>query len=313
MSLKLNFATAHTNILNDMDLVSTLHQHQGESEVPISISVDHAVQYLEHLKVIGYVFVTTTLVFCAILAILRSVAKSKSSQNQSKKMTVIAYQITNLCVNLILGLYGLYHYNMTLPSIPSLLITHRITGFQQYANFACLQIGYNLWSLPVGYFLINESKAMLCHHIATICVSSISGFGRTGFRYHAPFFFGLIEISSVPLSIMNYCKNNQEWTKQNCPNLGAVIRPIFAVTFLTTRVFMWTPNILDVLRGCVLLFLTSTDTASLSTKIVLGLFTICVVFLTALQYYWGVLIVKGIVKLVAQVRVKATVKEVKIE
>ena len=205
--------------------------------------------------------------------------------------------MTNLFVNLCLVLYGIYYYNATVPKMSSLPVTHWIVGFHQYNTFV-----YNLWSLPVGYFLVGK----LGHHIATICVSLISALSTFGFRYYTPFFFGLIEISSVPLSIMNFCKKNKEWTKKHCPFLGEIIRPIFAIMFLTTRVFMWTPNIYDVLRSSFMLLLSS---SSFLTKLVLGLFIVCVAFLTSLQYYWGWLITKGILKLLEGLKVKK-VKEV---
>eukprot|EP01083_Nonionella_stella_P244018 849758_1 len=152
--------------------------------------------------------------FFTVAASLRVVAKKWNIQSQS--INFIAVRSTNLLVNLVFGTYGFYHYNFTLPGMSTLKVTERIVGFQQYANFPCIQIGYNLWSIPAGVVIIGDDAAMIGHHIATICVSAISAFATTGFRYHAPFFFGLIEVSSVLLAIVNYCKENKEWSDKYC-------------------------------------------------------------------------------------------------
>ncbi len=248
-----------------------------------------------------------TAVFGASFAILRSMSKRWNLQGQN--IIVASYQFTNLCVNLCLGLYGIYHYNFTLPDMSEIPITTRIIGFSDYSTFGLLQIAYNLWALPVGYFLVKESTAMLYHHIATITVSLFSIMSTYGFRYHQVFFFGLIEISSVPLAIMNYCKNNKEWSTKNCPRLAELIRPIFAASFLTVRVLMWSPNIYDVLRSSLVVLW---NTHTLLNQVNLIIFIIAAVFLTLLQYYWGILVVKNIMKLLSGLKLTVA-KETKID
>ena len=303
--MSLGLESAQSSIINDLELVSALHHMDKSGSDSLLQHQQHQEPLEESLRTMICVCATITIVFYTIRASLQPLCKRWNIPSHQNKIQ-IAYQMTNLCVNLCLGLYGIYHYNATVPRMSSLPVTHRIVGFHQYNTFAWTQIGYNLWSLPVGYFLVGESKAMLGHHVATICVSLISALSTFGFRYYTPFFFGLIEISSVPLSIMNFCKKNKEWTKKHCPFLGEIIRPIFAIMFLTTRVFMWTPNIYDVLRSSFMLLLSS---SSFLTKLVLGLFIVCVAFLTSLQYYWGWLITKGILKLLEGLKVKK-VKEV---
>lgn len=284
----IDFSSFQSTLQKDLELVSTLHE--SEYNAPLITNYTTAMQN------IFYISATITIAFVLLMIALRNTSKvrgggtSPSNLPDERKLH-IAYQATNLCVNLILGLYGIYHYNFTLPSMNDLTVTERIVGFDHNLMFICSQIGYNLWSLPVGYFFMNETAAMMGHHIATITVSLISGLSTTGFRYHTVFFFGLIEISSVPLAVMNFCKNNKDLAQEYCPTVRDIIRPIFAAMFLTTRVLMWTPNMRDVLRSAMMLLWTS---PSWFTSIVLFLFILSASFLTFLQFFWGYKIVKGI-------------------
>jgi len=290
MPIVLDFEFMQSTLMSDLGLVSALQSGTISEEV-------HDRPDYEHI-IICIFFIISTI----SIAIRTFFHHNKKNLNiQASKADLISYQATNMLVNLFLGLFGLYSYNFCLPDMSTLLITHRIVGFHQFKTFACAQIGYNLWSLPVGYFIVGENTAMMGHHLATIAVSSISLYGRFCFGYHIPFFFGLIEISSVPLAIMNFCKGNPEIAKKYFPYLGAIVRPIFAVSFLTTRVCMWTPAIYDVLRSTVMLCWTCT---SVVNQICLGLFFISVTFLTILQYYWGSLVVKGLLKVFQSVQVQ---------
>jgi hypothetical protein len=44
---------------------------------------------------------------------------------------------------------------------------------------------------------------MLMHHVTVIVVASMTLLMTNGFRYWIPYFFGIMEISSIPLAIMN--------------------------------------------------------------------------------------------------------------
>ena len=270
---------------SDIELVASLHS----SDETAHENADNTTELL-------FVVLVTAAAVGTLNNIVISVLKMTFHthyRHDRQKFKKIAYQMTNLTVNLCLGLYGILHHTSTVPRISEVPIIERITGFPEYAYFGAIQVGYNAWALPFGYYWMNESKAMIGHHIAVLCVASISTFCTNGFRYHAPFFFGLIEISSVPLSIMNFCRDNQDLTSKHIPKLGALARPIFAVTFLVVRVFMWTPLIADVLWMSGLLGWTCEQ---LTCKVGIGAFSLSATFLTLLQFYWATLILKSICK-----------------
>lgn len=197
-----------------------------------------------------------------------------------------SYQMTNMCVNFVLGCLGIYHY-LRLPS--NVPISERIT-MPDYVLFAKLQIGFNLWAVPVGLLMVNESTTMLIHHACVILIAGMSCFCTAGYRYHCPFFYGLIEISSVPLSIMNMFKNNRKWI-ENKPSVYAAVRVTFAVAFLTTRVVMWIPQMFDFLYIISLYFWTCQSPFCYAVN---GVNFSNGIFLTCLQLFWASEIVKGL-------------------
>ncbi len=225
-----------------------------------------------------------------------------------------SHQLTNGLINFGLGLYGTVicvgaHINN--PSEPILVasfthyqndIVNHIVGYAtlHHISFAAMQVGYNLWNLPFGYFLVHEPPSMIAHHIMVIITTSLSAYSNFGNRIHVPFFLGMYEVSTVPLVIMNYLKVHREWVEQSS-TLRAV-RDIcqlsFAVLFLGIRIVLGTPHIYCIATASFYAF-TKMDKDVLP---VMGRMWIAFVFmghigLAILQYYWALLIMKGIAKM----------------
>jgi len=99
-----------------------------------------------------------------------------------------------------------------------------------------------LWDIPMGFLsksLRVRSNAMLMvvHHCVVVLLTWLTIGPPARFHYYAVFFFGVIEISSAPMSLMDLCHpRNVEWHKlsQRSAILGranSVSRVIFAVTY----------------------------------------------------------------------------------
>jgi len=272
---------------SDLELISSLHQ--GPALLPWS-------QRTASIRLIfcaSATIATTYILFLAIFRLL-SYKKNNSKRWETPQRQKISYQATNLCVNFFLGTYGIYIWTTTVPELSSLDVTQTISGFQEFTPFAALQIGYNLWSLPMGLLVINESKTMIGHHIATLSVACVSCFSRYGLRYYCPFFYGVIEISSVPLTVMNFMREESYWVSDA---LYACVRTVFGAAFLLTRVVFWTPQIYEVLRCAGMLCYTCES--GLCT-LVTGSFCISAFSLTVLQYYWGLKVVRGLLAILVK-------------
>jgi len=277
-------------VLNDIEIVDK--SHTEEFYLPQERIHNSILRILSTALILGLVQLSLYLII--------ELGSSNDNENDKKSLkkgkggnkVTMSYQLTNMLMNLYVGTYGIYYYIYIHPSVNELTITDRIEGFRDLTFFATSQFGYQLWAIPVGLFLVNESKVMLIHHASTILVSFPCSFCNNGFRFYNVYFFGVIEITTVPLAITNMLRDNQE-LRNRYPSLFTFFKLTFAFLFLPLRVIMWCPLMYDFLRHMSLFTLTSDSN-----------FEICLcnsflwsgVILTALQLYWGCLVVKGLVK-----------------
>jgi hypothetical protein len=133
---------------------------------------------------------------------------------------------------------------------------------------------------------------MLMHHVTVIVVASMTLFMTNGFRFWIPYFFGIMEISSIPLAIMNTFKDNPKWVERQ-PMMYLATRVVFSVSFLFIRVWMLVPRHTTYLRDHYLLWSTSNIPV---LRNFLSVVWASSLFLMILQFYWALLIVQGILK-----------------
>ena len=244
----------------------------------------------EHIRnnVIPFVVYSTvalTILFNAILCLVQCYAPKSWNARVTRK---VSYQTTNLIVNACLGLFGLYHLCCTLPNNAS--IDEQVMGWEALHCISSLQIAYQLWAVPMGLFLVKESPAMIAHHVAVILVSFMCSFMTIGFRYWVPFFLGLVELSSVPLAVMNTFKDHPVLIQQY-PTLYFYVRMAFALSFLAIRWVMFAPRKYVFLQQCAWA-IQSSD--SLPYIVYMSSVWLSAFFLWCLQVFWGTLIVKGL-------------------
>jgi len=239
--------------------------------------------------------ITTSIIISTIYLIVTLLLRPHRKNEKDGEYYHLSFLATNFMVNSCLAVLGIYHMIYTLPDFSSVDETQRIIGYDHYLFFGIIQIGFNIWGLLVGYFIVNERPSMLAHHVAAMFVASTSVFFTNGFRYYAPFFLGAIEMSSVPLALINLFKRNKEWTKRHCQTFSTIVKLVFAASFLILRVYLWNPRMYDVLQISSLLVSTCD---SYLCCFVVGGFAMCGVFLSIMQYYWSFLIVKGLIAIV---------------
>jgi len=106
--------------------------------------------------------------------------------------------------------------------------------------------------------------------------------------------FGMMELSSVPLAVMNAFKDNPE-LNQRFPSVFLRSRALFAVTFLFIRWYMVFPPMIEFLR---LLGFSTYSYPSVALKGYHFFVWVFAHFLALLQIFWGSLIIRGIVNIV---------------
>jgi len=221
----------------------------------------------------------------------RGCAGKKSKREVEFEHLKGSHQMTNCIVNFCFTCLGMYYCKFVRPT--GYELSERIVGLENLSIFHHFQIAYQLWAIYMGVFRLNDSLAMILHHFSVICVAISGSIFSVGFRYYFCFFFGVTELSSVPLAIMNMFKNHPEW-REKMPTVNAIIKLIFSASFFTVRVFMWIPHLSSLywhmfLLGCI--------TESSLVIFFLILAGICASFLTFLQLFWTWKIINGLQKM----------------
>lgn len=207
----------------------------------------------------------------------------------------LCYQITNAVMNLALGLTGIFYHLCIVPPSHAVTMAQIANGCREYIGFAAAQLGYQaIYAIPMGVWVVGESHLMLLHHLTVIVVSTMSACLHTGgFRYYIPFFYGLVEISSVPLAMMNAMKDHT--ILMDNTQLYLQVRIVFAVTFLYVRVWLFTPRLLEF--GIQHWYLwTQAPAAWWDFRSFMAVAWASSMVLLVLQLYWGYLIAKGLIR-----------------
>jgi len=254
------------------------------------------------------VIVGITHLFLLLILTTCNTSKPKSNQRSKDQVFKASYQITHLLVNLYFGIYALYicvikqHSDDVLYGNILDKNTYRhIFGYEHYAIFGAVQVGYNLWSLPVGILYIKETLPMVAHHISVIVICSLTATSNFGFRLHAPFLLGMFEVSSVPLSLVNLLKDHKELLKKSAfmKNVNDLLKIVFSIAFLGIRIILGTPHVYHTIRGAYVVMMMEEGTGGINIVSRGWIFMVLVgqLVLFLLQLYWAYLILKGLAKI----------------
>mmetsp|Transcript_114339 Transcript_114339/g.210170 ORF Transcript_114339/g.210170 Transcript_114339/m.210170 type:complete len:282 (+) Transcript_114339:79-924(+) len=159
-------------------------------------------------------------------------------------------------------------------------------------EFVCVMLAFQIWDFSSTFAMCKELKGQaqhIAHHASVIllCCSAVLS-GTHGFLlYYAPFFFGVAEISSLPLAFMDLFKYSKPLAEAY-PVVFENVRTSFAVLFLLLRCIYWPFVSVDFWRAML------ASDAPLGLQILWYFFNLA---LTLLQFYWGSLVVKGIIKM----------------
>ncbi|KAL7562933.1 hypothetical protein ACA910_019481 [Epithemia clementina (nom. ined.)] len=227
--------------------------------------------------------------------------QNEQQQQQAESLLEIrkaAYDVTNLCSILILSVGGAYLQVHVLGGwfpnhLADVSFRDKAIGFTMPSILALSswQLGWQWWALPTGYWHVQESTSMLVHHVAVILSATMTSFCHVGFRYHTPYFYGIIEWSSVPLLLMNLFKQRPAWRRDH-PHLYTFLRTFFSALFMPLRVVWFIPRHWDLIR---LKYWNVVTHPFLVSRIFYTIVWTGGWLLLALQLFWATLIVKGFV------------------
>jgi len=206
-----------------------------------------------------------------------------------------SYQLTNLLFNSMIGVVGLYCQYVVVPTVAVYTSTNSLDKiphlFEEFYMLPALQLGYQVWSLPMGLFVVQENGPMLWHHVGVVCAALLGALSTYGFRYWLPFFFGIFELSSIPLAIMNTFTDHPHAQTRH-PVLYHLSRISFVLSFLYIRIYLWCFVGPLYIRNNLLLLYTTQTTVSGWTTAFLCLQWVLGIYLGYLQLSWGYVVAK---------------------
>lgn len=168
----------------------------------------------------------------------------------------------------------------------------RVFGFYAPAQSLVLVFfGFQVWDLTVTLVTPELCKpdAIIHHSVSGVLALIGLSAGTSGFLlYYGAFFFGFSEVSSVPLAAVDIFRMNKRLASA-MPSVNEACRVSFAALFLGIRCAYWPFVAFDFWRQTL---------ASGAPFSLLSVWWAANIGLTLLQYYWGMLIVKGIIKMV---------------
>ena len=145
-------------------------------------------------------------------------------------------------------------------------------------NFILCVLSHRSLGITSGHDLFDVS--MIIHHILAFMFSLniLHPFGH----YFVIFYFGIIELTNIPLTVMDVFKYFKHW-KEKYPLANQITRYVFAISFILLRLIIWPIRSVAWWEGCIRL-LTSGE-AHNNFKVVFCFLSALIV--TVLQFFWG--------------------------
>uniref|UniRef100_A0A7S1UV81 TLC domain-containing protein n=1 Tax=Grammatophora oceanica TaxID=210454 RepID=A0A7S1UV81_9STRA len=167
--------------------------------------------------------------------------------------------------------------------------------------------GMLFWDIPVG--LVSDGLGdpiMLAHHVGLLLVASLTYGVHTSQPIgtcYAAFFFGVIELSSIPLAIVDIFHPKQvawhDWHKQYpfIMTLNELSRVVFVLLYFLTRMVYF--PYMALVRAIPDYYGGISKTDETGVKVTLWSIVVFCVLFTCLQLYWGSLIIRQVQKALA--------------
>lgn len=210
-----------------------------------------------------------------------------------------AYNTVAMAPVVALTYLGLVDY---LAGLPELDQQQRLyAAFPAAAKICMIQIAYQTFAILAALYAGKRpllSAEMIAHHAVTwtLGVLNLHPF----VHYHIIFFGGVIELSNIPLTIMDVFKLFPR-LQEGLPLVYTLMRYSFCVFFLVLRVALWLYHGYQFHTDCI---------AGIQAGAVHSMTTVLInqignIFLTFLQLFWATLVLKGLFKALGLIKSKS--------
>ena len=232
---------------------------------------------------------------CACMQIILTILISKCNTVWSKLPGFVAHHIVAFVLMCVLTFIGFDVWVVHREQYDKLLNG----GSRLYIStgpgrlISCIMLGSQIgWDLPVTWLLSSlYNPIMVIHHIIIIICAYIA-LTYSCLIFYAPFFFGIIEISSIPLIIVDIFHPTRFYeltTRHIClQRTNQIAQALFFVLFIGARGFWWSIVIFTSFVPDI--FYNTQRSIVVQTNIMFVLIMSC----TILQYYWLFIIVRKV-------------------
>jgi len=169
-------------------------------------------------------------------------------------------------------------------------LRERMYGFDPSAEKICLlQMALQIYAIATALLTRHPlllTPVALTHHVLTglsMC-AAMHPFGHSRVNV----FFGITELSTIPLEVIDLFKGFKELRMQ-CPKVDLACKAAFALSFFGLRIGLVTYHSVGFQRDLYELYATGTA----HSQAVVALSALFNAMIVALQFYWSTLIVKG--------------------
>jgi TLC domain len=255
---------------------------------------------------VGFICFTMQLAFTLLF-----MTKSLGSGPWSKMPSFTAHQLVTVPVLLYLSIQGLREielYGSAGENAVERLLSPRHGHFSEFVLGMMF-----FWDIPTGLCTPPlRELPMVLHHIGMFATAAIAmGILSDGvpiLGYYAPFYFGLIEISSLPLIVVDiFHPKHKAWNQYLTSNerpwwimkINELSRLIFAFSFLLLRTIAFPyVSIAGVLADVIHVTSLPLNQRNGVPNLPLYIMAFLNVLFSCLQLYWGSLLIRQIIKLI---------------
>jgi len=163
-------------------------------------------------------------------------------------------------------------------------------------NHLCYpMLWYQFWNVLLCLnFEVLRDKFMIAHHTLTAILSYMAL--APYLHSMALFFFGIVEITSIPLTVYDVCKKFERlgWKDTLAYNISRIT---FAISYIVVRLIMWPIYSWGFWTGSISLL----QSGKGHSNFTIAFFLVTNVFMTGLQLMWGQQIISALIALVVKI------------
>lgn len=216
----------------------------------------------------------------------------------SQEAGLVAHQ---LCV-LIAFVYAAYHgvrltlYDEAISAMAAGTYVDRLYRFHPFTwVMTRFFLGFQMYDLCATALVPSLRKAEhIFHHVFSL-LTACAGTSGPLLMYYCPFFFGVVELSSVPLALVDLLRIIDPAKGTVLGAVNEFVRIAFALSFLPLRCYMF-PRFVFTVNSDLYAAHLSDDVRN---PIALGWFALSSSVLCALQLFWGFKIVRILLKMLS--------------